>query len=672
MAGNGGLITLSHQPNMKSKPTVCIPWRPTIDRIGPFTRVVNEFKSRGFEIVVADSNPNLPFNLSEARNKAVRKTKSDRVIVCDADTLPDFNVLNEAIEFSGASLQLPYNDVRFVAPQLAFEQNLKAVPFIRIEEESVGGVCVIDRDSFEEIAGWDESFTEWGYEDNAFYYAADTIVGVKRHVGDLINFKNKRKRDISDANNGKHLAEIYKMASGNRSLMLSLVSARRDAAYRKKGYNGRYAIAITTRNRRDVFYETYNRIKELNPGIKIIVVDDASYQAIEVADFRFKKNVGVAKAKNKCLELLMETDADHFFLFDDDTYPIEAGWQDAYINHTQDHLMYLRDTFHTDGTGIPNGCMLYVHRRVVEKVGGMDVTFGRYGWEHVSWSDRIFNYGLTEVAYLDAYYPNRVIKNLNENDGVKTVIGTDSDEFKYHLGRGVQLLQQSKESTYFVNYKDEKTAILTCAYNGKPDPQRGVSVTEYDMGIAIEPLIKSCPSENVIIFTNLDSHDDGVVTVIQNNSPYFQRWLDYRHWLEDHPEIEKVWMVDAFDVIKLRDCWTMNDDVLYVGSENRQVGFRWMKDNHPEVREWINDNHQLQLLNAGIVGGKREYVLKLLNDIVTEYKNSIKRNQPVPWSDMGIFNKVIHSKYKFTTGLTVHTEYKRYDKTHPTAIWAHK
>src|SRR5690606_9807564 len=127
------------------------------------------------------------------------------------------------------------------------------------------------------------------------------------------------------------------------------------------------------------------------------------------ATYRFEKNVGIAKAKNKCLELLYNSGCEHFFLFDDDTYPAVTGWEKPYIESPEPHLMWVFDrydgqkptveTIYKDDCHIAyhatRGCMLYCSREVLDKVGGMNPAFGKWGWEHQSWSDRIHSAGLT-------------------------------------------------------------------------------------------------------------------------------------------------------------------------------------------------------------------------------------------------------------------------------------
>src|SRR5690554_5113268 len=89
----------------------------------------------------------------------------------------------------------------------------------------------------------------------------------------------------------------------------------------------RIGIGVTTRNRPKVFSETLKNLrKHLPEGSELVIVDDASGEPVKEATYRFARQAGIAKAKNKCLELLADAGCTHFFLFDDDCYPRRDGW----------------------------------------------------------------------------------------------------------------------------------------------------------------------------------------------------------------------------------------------------------------------------------------------------------------------------------------------------------
>jgi hypothetical protein len=116
---------------------------------------------------------------------------------------------------------------------------------------------------------------------------------------------------------------------------------------------------------------------------------------------------GIAYAKNQCLEKLQ--DCEHIFLFDDDCFPIQENWWEPYIEAAKkggnNHLLYLTDrntdlkqtAITNDGIVVydkPLGCMMYMTRKAVQTVGAFDVRFKKYGYEHINYSQRIFQAGL--------------------------------------------------------------------------------------------------------------------------------------------------------------------------------------------------------------------------------------------------------------------------------------
>lgn len=176
------------------------------------------------------------------------------------------------------------------------------------------------------------------------------------------------------------------------------------------------AICITTRNRPQVLKKSFEEwTKYLPENATIIVVDDASAYNIP-SNFRFNKNVGIARAKSKCLELAQNYD--HIFLVDDDVYPKVKDWHLPYINSGENHLCLTFDTNYKgknysssikkDGehNGLisytaPNGCFLYLKKICVEKAGGFRQDFNVWGFEHVEYSTRIHALGLTPKPFLD-------------------------------------------------------------------------------------------------------------------------------------------------------------------------------------------------------------------------------------------------------------------------------
>lgn len=117
--------------------------------------------------------------------------------------------------------------------------------------------------------------------------------------------------------------------------------------------------------------------------------------------------LGVAANKNTGLEALMDAShgVENLFLSDDDAWPLSFAAIHLHLGHLAHSMVcwgHHRRAQHRDtyaDWSWPRGSVLYADREVVETVGGMIEAFGQGGHEHVEWSNRIHNAGLTPVRY---------------------------------------------------------------------------------------------------------------------------------------------------------------------------------------------------------------------------------------------------------------------------------
>lgn len=160
--------------------------------------------------------------------------------------------------------------------------------------------------------------------------------------------------------------------------------------------------AIITCDRPEFFKKSYDSV-ENNHNITIVVIDDGeksidkSVELERVHYIKTKGKQGVAIAKNKAFDYLLDNDCEHIFLMEDDVEIIDQNVFDAYINTSKatglKHLNYglhgnhNRDSYGNPtiiktvnyGNGIsvdlyPNvlGAFSYYHRSVLENVGLID------------------------------------------------------------------------------------------------------------------------------------------------------------------------------------------------------------------------------------------------------------------------------------------------------------
>lgn len=116
---------------------------------------------------------------------------------------------------------------------------------------------------------------------------------------------------------------------------------------------------------------------------------------------------GVAATKNRGLVDLMDSGVEHLFLADDDMFPVSRESWERYTQQSVPHLSlsWGAQRCLTLGEGYstwswPRGVLLYVHRSVVEKVGGFRTDYPNMH-EHADFSRRVHQAGLTPHMFMD-------------------------------------------------------------------------------------------------------------------------------------------------------------------------------------------------------------------------------------------------------------------------------
>lgn len=436
--------------------------------------------------------------------------------------------------------------------------------------------------------------------------------------------------------------------------------------------SGKIGIGITTRNRKDVFIKTLTQVlKHWAGNQEICVVEDAGDKPYASSwmdqdmcpgyHYTFKQNVGIARAKNKCIELLMDAGCEHIFLFDDDTYPVKDDWWKPYVESPEPHLMYIFTDFvkqklndtalvYRDDNKVaynhPRGCMLYYHRSCFEKVGGMWPGFGTWGYEHGDLSNRIFNAGLTSFRYMDVPDSAQYFYSGDEHQAVRSTVPPGPARWQM-IRQNKPLADARFNSCEYVEYREKKDIVLSCYFTGVADPQRGNKKWVNDTD-GLFTMIESCLRNKiapVILYDNrfTDYELPGVnqVCVKTSINPYFQRWISYAEYLSaNRHNINRVWCVDATDVEMLKNPFPhMRDGVLYCGEEPDTFNNIWMTRHHTsepfqqEVKKYPND----PLLNAGVLGGPIERVIEVCRKIADYYANNLNKDM----TDMAAFNMVL-------------------------------
>ena len=225
----------------------------------------------------------------------------------------------------------------------------------------------------------------------------------------------------------------------------------------------RIGVAISTRDRRKILEGSLAMWRRLMPpNSLLVVVDDASEAPVPPTHWgtsemviRNEHQLGVAMVKNKGIVALMDAGCDHLFLADDDIFPIVKDWWKPYVESLEPHLSFqwpritrpsLRNNWrvvHDDGQhfalSFPRGVLLYAERRVINNVGGMDPAHGAWGGEHVEWSHRIHQAGLTTWPFADVCGSDKLWYSHDKEHG-NTVGSTFklSDRRKMAQRNGIQ------------------------------------------------------------------------------------------------------------------------------------------------------------------------------------------------------------------------------------------
>lgn len=448
----------------------------------------------------------------------------------------------------------------------------------------------------------------------------------------------------------------------------------------------RIGVGVCTHNRRELAEESVAKIREnLPPGAVLVIVDDASEIPYEGATYRFNEQAGIARAKNKCLELLNAEGVEHYFLFDDDTWPLTPDWWKPYVESPEPHLMYVfpyrggppvvATDYQHKAWVQPCGCMLYIHQSVLDTVGGMDPAYGTWGHEHLDYSNRIFNAGLTTWRFGDVLGSEKLIYCSDQKGTTRSV---DSATREEHLARNVAYYESQLASKEYYEFREQRNVVLATWQHG-PDIQRANKVTAVKADVAAKTLASSIIGADFVLLA-----DDGQGTELINDlglGIYLSRWVHYYQYLRSHPEVQWAFCVDTDDVEMLRPPWEhMKRGVLYCGYEPTVVDIPWMRKHHPSSRmqEFIQENGSRMLLNCGVVGADRKTLLTFLH----EWIRLIEENAHGRWkgtdketlgADMGPFNLIAYTGWadRIETGPQVVSLFKK-DERNSWSWWKHK
>lgn len=484
------------------------------------------------------------------------------------------------------------------------------------------------------------------------------------------------------------------------------------------------AICITTHNRYEYFKRCYDGwIKHLPPDSRIFVVDDASDVPCPEATYRFEKSAGIPKAKNMCLELAQ--DFEHIILADDDIWPITEDWWLPYVESPEAHLsycwsdirpgMYGNAHYYSIGKRLyeddklfsfshPRGQMLYIDaKKVLPRVGGFDPAYGKGMVEHVDWSWRIHNAGLSTWKNQDVIGSEDLFYSIDENQNNEPdFVTTISDEMRTVIDQNNQRILHAKgDSSEYIEYRentipqpvDKQNNVIICGvFTGKPDFQINwgarhspIADPQYTRDVALnyaDDLKDSVMrhEQKLVILNNIADASDGNTRYIYtgcSEDPYKNRFLKALHYLIEHEEIDNAWIVDSGDVTMNHNPFPeMQRDKIYVGCETmNHLGCNWMLQNtkNSYYQHWLNTNANKTLLNCGLLGGSRENLIAFLTKMFYIWGYNVDNMNLI---DMLVFNVTAYEHFKekivYGVGL-VNNRFRSMEATNEgKEFWLHK
>lgn len=212
---------------------------------------------------------------------------------------------------------------------------------------------------------------------------------------------------------------------------------------------------------------------KIGVGITTYYRDDVSEYSIAQWEKYLPKNAhlvvvkdieGVARAKNICLKELEKLGVTHYFVADEDCYPIAHNWHVPYMESGENHLLYqfrlpskppddMKELYRDDilvNYAHTRGAMIYLTQKVLDTVGGFDEAYD-FGYEHPDLTNRIFNAGLTTHRAADVVGSEKLFYCLDQDGTVESSVSPKRRAVNKR--KDAARYQRSKTSKEYKAYK---------------------------------------------------------------------------------------------------------------------------------------------------------------------------------------------------------------------------
>jgi hypothetical protein len=206
-------------------------------------------------------------------------------------------------------------------------------------------------------------------------------------------------------------------------------------------------IGVTTTPNRPEYIDTWRKnFEKVKPKhYHLHIHEDVSYK-------------GVAYSKNQNLKTLQ--DCDYIFLFDDDCYPIKEGWAEYFINSNEHHLLFLNHTHkvlaRTGNVEHYNDCggvFMFITSEVLSKVGYINSAYGRYGFEHAGYSNRIYKAGLTRSPYQQLVNTKEYLYAMDYSIKHRSSL-TDEEKINEIKKNSKIFVNELNDKNYFIKFEE--------------------------------------------------------------------------------------------------------------------------------------------------------------------------------------------------------------------------
>jgi hypothetical protein len=172
---------------------------PAPDRMAAYQLCLDFWSTLSLPVVHADSDPDKPFNVSQARNRTVALVDTEFVVVADADAILSQEAVIEALNTVAGEVVWPYDSGSFLPPGLIPDSvknlqldRLREIPtsawHMRVNPDQMAWITVCRTETYWRLGGFDERLAIWEGEDSSFLAAAATLTGGRRLPGRLISF----------------------------------------------------------------------------------------------------------------------------------------------------------------------------------------------------------------------------------------------------------------------------------------------------------------------------------------------------------------------------------------------------------------------------------------------------------------------------------------------------